>query len=62
METKAAVWLPRALVDSALIVMSILLALALDEWQEDQEIEELIDRSLINFVNELNRNNFPFFV
>jgi hypothetical protein len=56
MDTKVAVWLPRALVESALIVMSILLALALDEWQEDQEIEELIDRSMINFVNELNRN------
>jgi len=43
--------LPRALVESVLIVMSILLALALDEWQEDKEIQELIDRSFTNYVN-----------
>ena len=56
MEAKVGVWLPRALVESALIVMSILLALALDEWQEDQEIEELIERSIVNFANELQQN------
>ena len=56
MEAQVRDWLPRALVESALIVLSILLALALDEWQEDQEIEELIDRSMVNFVNELNQN------
>ena len=50
-------WLPRALGESILIVLSILLALALDEWQEDEEIQELIDRSLVNFTNELTRNN-----
>ena len=49
-------WLPRALVESVLIVVSILLALALDEWREDQEIQELIDRSIINFVNEVTQN------
>ena len=49
-------WLPKALVESLLIVVSIMLALALDEWQEDQEIQELIDRSLVNFSNELTRN------
>ena len=46
----------RALVESLLIVASILLALALDEWQEEQEIQELIDRSVTNFSNELMRN------
>ena len=56
MEAQVRDWLPRALVESALIVLSILLAVALDEWQEDQEIEELIDRSMVNFVNELNQN------
>ena len=56
MDANVRIWLPRALVESALIVGSILLALALDEWQEDQEIEELIDRSIVNFVNELNQN------
>jgi hypothetical protein len=53
---KVRTWLPRALVESLLIVISILLALGLDEWQEDQEIQELIDRSIINFSNELARN------
>ena len=48
--------MPKALVESVLIVVSIMLALALDEWQEDQEIQELIDRSLVNFSNELTRN------
>ena len=56
MEGEVRDWLPRALVESVLIVLSILLALTLDEWQEDQEIEELIDRSMVNFVNELNQN------
>jgi hypothetical protein len=56
MDAHVRVWLPRALVESALIVGSILLALALDEWQEDQEIQELIDRSIVNFVHELNQN------
>ncbi len=56
MTNKVGDWLPKALVESVLIVVSIMLALALDEWQEDQEIQELIDRSLINFSNELTRN------
>ena len=37
-------------------MISILLALALDEWQDDLEIQELIDRSIVNFQNELNQN------
>lgn len=56
MEAKLASWLPRTIVESALIVISILLALALDEWQEDLEIQELIDRSIVNFQNELAQN------
>ena len=56
MANKVGDWLPKALVESVLIVVSIMLALALDEWQEDQEIQELIDRSLVNFSNELTRN------
>lgn len=56
MQSNIGAWLPRALVESVLIVVSILLALGLDEWQEDQEIQELIDRSLVNFSNELTRN------
>jgi len=49
-------WLPRVLFESALIVASILFALALDEWQEDREIEELVDRSVSSFDRELRRN------
>jgi hypothetical protein len=56
MSSNISEWLPRALVESVLIVVSILLALGLDEWQEDQEIEELIDRSITNFVNEISQN------
>jgi hypothetical protein len=56
MPPKVSEWLPRTLVESVLIVVSILLALALDEWQEDQEIQELIDRSITNFVNEVTQN------
>ena len=56
MSPKVGEWLPRALVESVLIVVSILLALALDEWQDDQEIQELIDRSITNFVNEVTQN------
>jgi hypothetical protein len=56
MSPKVSEWLPRALVESVLIVVSILLALGLDEWQEDQEIQELIDRSITNFVNEVTQN------
>ncbi len=56
MTPKVSEWLPKALVESVLIVMSILLALALDEWQEDEEIQELIDRSINNFVNEITQN------
>jgi len=56
MSPKVSDWLPRALVESVLIVVSILVALALDQWQEDQEIQELIDRSITNFVNEVTQN------
>ncbi|MCZ6709680.1 MAG: hypothetical protein O7B25_04890, partial [Gammaproteobacteria bacterium] len=56
MSSNVSEWLPRALVESVLIVVSILLALGLDEWQEDQEIQDLIDRSITNFVNEISQN------
>lgn len=49
-------WLPRVLFESALIVASILFALALDEWQEDREIDELVHRSMASFERELRRN------
>lgn len=50
------VWLPRALFESVLIVFSILLALALDQWKEDQEIEALVNRSVASFEREIRLN------
>jgi hypothetical protein len=51
------VWLSRSLVESLLIVVSIMGALALDEWQEDREIQELVDRSVASFAHELQQNH-----
>jgi len=51
------VWFSRTLVESVLIVVSIMFALALDEWQEDREIQELIDRSVASFAHELRQNH-----
>jgi len=50
------VWLPRALFESVLIVFSILLALALDQWKEDEEIEALVNRSVASFEREIKSN------
>lgn len=46
------------LVESVLVVGSILLALGLDEWNEDQGYQDLATLSLVNFEREiqLNRN------
>ena len=44
------------LVESLLVVGSILLALALDEWNEDLEFQDLADRSLVNFQREIAQN------
>ena len=44
------------LVESVLVVGSILLALALDEWNEDREFEDLASRSLVNFEREIQQN------
>jgi hypothetical protein len=43
-------------VESVLVVGSILLALALDEWNEDREFEDLARRSLANFEREIQQN------
>jgi hypothetical protein len=51
------VWLWRTLFESLLIVVSIMFALALDEWQEDREIQELVDRSVASFAHELQQNH-----
>ncbi len=49
-------WISRVLVESVLVVGSILLALALDEWNEDQDYQDLATLSLINFEREIQQN------
>ena len=44
------------LVESVLVVGSILLALALDEWNEDQDFQDLATLSLLNFEREIEQN------
>ena len=39
-----------------LVVGSILLALALDEWNENREFQDLAGRSLVNFEREIQQN------
>jgi hypothetical protein len=46
----------RMLVESLLVVGSILFALAVDEWSEEREYEELAERSLVNFDREIKQN------
>lgn len=51
-----AVWLPRVLFESALIVVSILVALGLDEWRENREDEKLVRHALTSFLGEMRKN------
>jgi len=46
-------WLPRVLFESALIVVSILVALGLDEWREKRQDAQTVRQALINFVSEI---------
>ena len=50
------VWLPRVIFESALITVSILLALGLDEWRENREAEETIRQAMSNFLSEIRQN------
>ena len=50
------VWLPRVIFESALITVSILLALGLDEWRENRETEATIRQALSNFLSEIEQN------
>ena len=52
----AAEWLPRVLFESFLITISILVALALDEWRENREDAETVRQALSNFVSEIEQN------
>lgn len=51
-----AVWLPRVLFESALITMSILLALGLDEWREGRQYRATVEQAMSNFVSEIRQN------
>ncbi len=51
-----AIWLPRVLFESALIVVSILVALGLDEWRENREDEQLVRHALTSFLGEMRKN------
>lgn len=42
--------------ESALITVSILLALGLDEWREDRQDQETVEVALSNFLMELRQN------
>lgn len=49
-------WLPQVLFESALIVVSILVALGLDEWRESRQDAEVIQHALSTFLNEVQQN------
>ncbi|MCH8072418.1 MAG: hypothetical protein IIA09_10745 [Proteobacteria bacterium] len=49
-------WLPRVLFESTLIVLSILVALGLDEWRGERQDEETVQLALSNFASELRQN------
>ncbi len=51
------VWLPQVLFESVLIVVSILVALGLDEWRQDREDAEVLQHALANFVIEIRQNS-----
>lgn len=49
-------WVVRALAESVLIVVSIVLALAVDEWRENRQNQELAQQSLEIFEREIRQN------
>ena len=49
-------WLPQVIIESVLIVVSILVALGLDEWREKREDEEFVRTALSNFLIEVRQN------
>ncbi len=50
------VWLPRVLFESALIVVSILVALGLDEWRQNRQNAAVIRHALSSFLSEVQQN------
>jgi hypothetical protein len=49
-------WISQVLLESSMIVFSILLALWVNDWQQDQQNEKLTAQSLVNFLKEIQRN------
>lgn len=49
-------WLPRIIVESGLVVASILLALAVNEFERNREDEELATQALTAFAREIRQN------
>lgn len=49
-------WLAEVMVQSVMIVLSILLALWVDQWKQDRAERRLADVSLSNFLHEVQRN------
>lgn len=52
----ASEWLPQVLIESALIVISILVALGLDEWRDERQDAEVVQQALANFIVEISQN------
>ena len=50
------VWLPRVIFESLLITVSILAALGLDEWRDNRQDAENIEKALSNFLSEIQQN------
>jgi len=51
------VWLPKALFESALIVLSVLLALGVDEWRDDRARQRRVAEALAGVRAELRENH-----
>src|SRR5687768_13538348 len=49
-------WLVRALFESALIILSIIAALAVNEWRDQRELESQVRRARLAFAEELQAN------
>ena len=49
-------WIVKGLVESLLVMGSILVALAVDEWAQNREYAELADQSLVIFQREIVQN------
>lgn len=53
---KMPAWMPRALFESALIVFSVLLALAVDQWRENRDVAARARQAIAAITTELQAN------